>query len=218
MKRNQAAIRIPALALLGAVSMATLPATSVAGDDVYAEWEIRREQELARRQMEERDRALAEAIRGQEAAIRRMEATSSRLEASAQQNAQQQLEQARAYSYPYSYSPSLSPVTPEARAQLDRLRQDDTVSGMTLASLTERLGSYFGAQSGVLVVRAGADAPFGLQDGDVLLSIDGRVPTESQHAARILRSYQPGEPVKLQVQRDRQVINLDTRAPGQRRD
>ena len=48
----------------------------------------------------------------------------------------------------------------------------------------------------MLVVRAGADSPYGLQDGDVILSIDGRAPTDAQHAGRILRSYQPGEKVK----------------------
>ena len=87
---------------------------------------------------------------------------------------------------------------------------------MSFASLSERLGSYFGTQSGVLVVRAGANEPFGLQDGDVILSIDGRVPASDQHAAGILRSYQPGERVKMRVQRGGRAIDIDTTAPDQR--
>jgi S1-C subfamily serine protease len=88
--------------------------------------------------------------------------------------------------------------------------------GMEFATMSERLGDYFGVDSGVLVVRAGADAPYSLQDGDVILSIDGRAPTDAQHAGRILRSYQPGEKVKLRVQRDRKPIELNATAPGQR--
>jgi S1-C subfamily serine protease len=50
----------------------------------------------------------------------------------------------------------------------------------------------------------------------VILAIDGRTPTDAQHAGRILRSYQPGEKVKLRVQRDRKAIDLNATAPGQR--
>lgn len=96
------------------------------------------------------------------------------------------------------------PIAPAAGLRLD---------GMEFATVSARLGRYFGVASGVLVVRAGAGAPFQLQDGDVILSIDGRMPTTAQHAARILRSYQPGEKVKLRVQRDRKAIDIDTTAP-----
>ncbi len=226
MKRNHAAISIPSLTLLAIVGMATFPATGVAGEDAQAErearrieGEVRRQQELARRDMADRERSQAEALRGQEEALRRMEATRSRIEANTQQIAQQSIDQARNYSYPYNTSNAPlapSPVAAEARSQLDPARHDDPVSGMSFASMSERLGSYFGAQSGVLVVRAGANAPFGLQDGDVILSVDGRVPTDDQHAAGILRSYKPGERVKLKVQRDRRAIDLDTMAPAQR--
>src|SRR5690606_1205965 len=73
------------------------------------------------------------------------------------------------------------------------IRSADLLGGMEFATLSEQLGRYFGVTSGVLVVRAGAEAPFSLQDGDVILGIDGRAPTSAQHAGRILRSYQPGE-------------------------
>lgn len=92
-------------------------------------------------------------------------------------------------------------------------------AGMEFATLSERLGSYFGVKSGVLVVRAGpADGPWKLQDGDVILSIDGRTPTSAAHAGRILRSYTPGEKVKLRVQRDRRAQDIEVSATGGVRD
>src|SRR5690606_24432797 len=87
------------------------------------------------------------------------------------------------------------------------------LDGMEFATVSSRLGRYFGVVSGVLVVRAGNGAPFELQDGDVIMTIDGRAPTTAQHAGRILRSYQPGEKVKLRVQRDRKAVDIETTAP-----
>jgi S1-C subfamily serine protease len=105
--------------------------------------------------------------------------------------------------------------TPGQNLMID-LAGSNRFGGMEFATVSDRLGDYFGVDSGVLVVRAGADSPYGLQDGDVILSIDGRTPTDAQHAGRILRSYQPGEKVKLRVQRDRKPIDLDSTAPGRR--
>lgn len=122
---------------------------------------------------------------------------------------------------PYTYGAEamqrLFSGQPELRERLITLGPDYggvRLEGVEFATLSERLGRYFGVTSGVLVVRAGNDSPFGLQDGDVILSIDGRVPTNAQHAGRILRSYQPGEKVKLRVQRDHKAIDLDSSAPG----
>jgi S1-C subfamily serine protease len=97
-----------------------------------------------------------------------------------------------------------------------RLFDDARFGGAELASLSERLGSYFGVKTGVLVVRAGVDSPFKLQDGDVILAIDGREITTGQQAGRILRSYQPGEKLTLKVQRDRKLQTIEGTAPGGR--
>lgn len=86
--------------------------------------------------------------------------------------------------------------------------------GIEFATLTERLGGYFGVKSGVLVVRAGNNPAFKLQDGDVILAIDGRTPSSAQHAGRILRSYSPGEKLTIRVQRDRKAQNLEVTVPG----
>lgn len=86
--------------------------------------------------------------------------------------------------------------------------------GMEFATLSEKLGSYFGVKSGVLVVRTGNNDSFKLQDGDVILSIDGREPGNAQHAGRILRSYRGGEKLTLRVQRDHKAQNLVVTLPG----
>lgn len=82
---------------------------------------------------------------------------------------------------------------------------------MELVKLTERLGSYFGTDEGLLVVRGPKNEELKLQDGDVIQSIDGREPTSVQHAMRILGSYQSGETVTIEIMRDKrkQTISID---------
>ena len=87
--------------------------------------------------------------------------------------------------------------------------------GMELASLTPKLGAYFGATEGVLVVQAPKDAAFKLEDGDVIQSIDGRKPDDGAHAMRILRSYSTGEKVSLNVLRQRKSLTLAVTMPEQ---
>jgi serine protease DegS len=79
--------------------------------------------------------------------------------------------------------------------------------------VTPRLGQYFGTDKGLLVVRA-PDAPgLRLEEGDVILSIDGRTPDSPRHAFRILGSYQPAEQVKLEVLRQRKHMTLEVQVP-----
>ena len=89
------------------------------------------------------------------------------------------------------------------------------LAGMELATLSERLGGYFGAKEGVLVVRAGRNDVYKLQDGDVIVAIDGRAPTSASHATRILRSYQHGEKLQLKILRDRKAQTLEVTLPGE---
>jgi len=82
-------------------------------------------------------------------------------------------------------------------------------SDVELVSLTEGLGRYFGTSQGLLVVRAPSDARIGLEDGDVILEIDGRQPKDPAHAVRILGSYGEGESLQLEIQRSRSTRTLD---------
>lgn len=85
---------------------------------------------------------------------------------------------------------------------------------LELATLTRDLGRYFGAERGVLVVKAPADGRLPLRDGDVITAIDGREPQSGAHALRILRSYQPGERLSLSILRDRRTQKLEVTMPA----
>ncbi|HKE45503.1 MAG TPA: PDZ domain-containing protein [Steroidobacteraceae bacterium] len=87
------------------------------------------------------------------------------------------------------------------------------VLDMELVAMTPKLGKYFGTDKGVLVVRAPGDADLKLEDGDVILDIDGRVPQNGAHALRILSSYQPGEKLNINVLRDRKQTKLAVTVP-----
>jgi S1-C subfamily serine protease len=87
---------------------------------------------------------------------------------------------------------------------------------MEIVELSERLGSYFGTATGLLVVKAPGNGDFKLQDGDVIRSIDGREPTSVRHAMRILGSYQSGEALKIEIMRDRRKETLNIEVPDNR--
>lgn len=84
---------------------------------------------------------------------------------------------------------------------------------LELVAVTPKLGKYFGTEEGLLVVRAAEGQALPLEEGDVLLSIDGRKPNGPGHAFRILRSYQPGEKVTLGVLRNRKQLELTATMP-----
>ena len=73
---------------------------------------------------------------------------------------------------------------------------------MELVALNPGLGEYFGADEGVLVVRAPeGDESIGLESGDVILDIGGREVSSPEHAMRILRSYEPEEELVIRIVR-----------------
>jgi S1-C subfamily serine protease len=85
---------------------------------------------------------------------------------------------------------------------------------MELVTLTPKLGRYFGTDKGVLVVRPPRSGNLKLEEGDVIVDIDGRKPENGGHALRILRSYQPGEKVTFNVLRDRKPLKLTVELPA----
>jgi C-terminal processing protease CtpA/Prc len=91
--------------------------------------------------------------------------------------------------------------------------QDDGFGDMEMVKLTERLGSYFGTDEGLLVVRAPSNEVLKLEDGDVILGIDGRTPNSVSHAMRILGSYQGGETLKIEIMRDKRKRTIEIEMP-----
>ena len=85
--------------------------------------------------------------------------------------------------------------------------------GIELVKLNPELGDYFGTREGVLVVRAPEDSALSLKGGDVILSIGGRKPSSPEQAMRILRSYDTGETVALDVLRKQKHVNVSWKVP-----
>lgn len=97
------------------------------------------------------------------------------------------------------------------------MRADGVFGAAELVPLTPKLGQYFGVDKGLLVVRAPADARLKLEEGDVIVDIDGRVPSSPTHALRILGSYQAGEQLKLNVLRMKKRVAFDITIPEDKR-
>lgn len=84
---------------------------------------------------------------------------------------------------------------------------------MELVTLNDELGSYFGTTKGLLVVRAPSESSLNLQSGDVIQSIDGRDPTSPSHALRIMRSYEPGESMRIEIMRNKRRTTVTATVP-----
>lgn len=114
--------------------------------------------------------------------------------------------------------PDVTVVPPVAR-RFNRymwIGGDSGFGDMEMVKLTERLGSYFGADEGILIVRAPENEELQLQDGDVIMSIDSRKPTSVNHAMRILGSYQGGETVNIEIMRDKRKRTVSIDIPDNR--
>ncbi|MCH9696383.1 MAG: PDZ domain-containing protein [Gammaproteobacteria bacterium] len=90
---------------------------------------------------------------------------------------------------------------------------DSGLGSMELVELNEGLGKYFGTDAGLLVVSAPQSDAFELQDGDVIQSIDGRVPKDVRQALRILGTYEAGDSLKLGIMRDKRKRTLEIEIP-----
>jgi PDZ domain-containing protein len=90
----------------------------------------------------------------------------------------------------------------------------DTWCDLDLVTLNPDLGEYFGTKEGVLVVKAPGDSSLPLRGGDVILAIGGRKPTSPSHAMRILRSYEGGEAVTIELMRKQKRMTIAWKVPS----
>ena len=107
-------------------------------------------------------------------------------------------------------------VTPEVVEKFRFAWAGNVWADMELVELNEGLGKYFGTDTGVLVVSAPESDALQLEDGDVIVSIDGREPTSVRHAMRILGSYQAGESLEIQILREKKKRTLEVDVPDNR--
>jgi C-terminal processing protease CtpA/Prc len=93
------------------------------------------------------------------------------------------------------------------------MRGEGVFGSAELVPMTPKLGQYFGTETGLLVVRAPDDSRLKLEDGDVIVDIDGRTPANASHALRILSSYQAGEKLKLNILRMKKRMSFEVTVP-----
>ena len=87
---------------------------------------------------------------------------------------------------------------------------------LEMVKLNPELGDYFGTTEGLLVIRTPEDSMLPLKGGDVILSVDGRPVSSQAQLMRVLRSYDPGEDVKLDIMRQKRRITLTAKIPEHR--
>ena len=104
-------------------------------------------------------------------------------------------------------------TSPEGQGGFSFMCFGDAWCDLDLVTLNSDLGDYFGTKEGVLVIKAPGDSALPLKSGDVILSIGGRKPTSPAHAMRILRSYEAGESVSIEIMRHQRRQTLSYTVP-----
>jgi S1-C subfamily serine protease len=84
---------------------------------------------------------------------------------------------------------------------------------LRLAPVTPDLGAYFGVSDGVLVLNTPPGGELPLKGGDVIVHIGDRTPKSPTDAARLLRSYDPGQKIAIEVMRQKQLQTLTVTSP-----
>lgn len=85
--------------------------------------------------------------------------------------------------------------------------------GLKLTELEPGLGDYFGAEEGVLVLRAREDNALGLLTGDVILAVGEDAVRRPADVARALRELESGATVDLRIMRQRAEQSVTVELP-----
>ncbi len=80
----------------------------------------------------------------------------------------------------------------------------------------EGLADYFGTADGILVLKIDPENTLGLLDGDVVLSVEGQEVSRPVDMGRAMLDLEPGEPVRLEVMRDRRMTEVAGQVPESR--
>jgi hypothetical protein len=85
-------------------------------------------------------------------------------------------------------------------------------NGLNLASVDRNLGRYFGTDHGVLVLSV-PEGMGGLQPGDVLQKVDGKVVTTPREVMAAAHARVPGSAVSVEYLRDRKLLGAKITLP-----
>lgn len=206
------------LALCAAAVSAVLPSASAAGPPLPLVIVPNTAQERAQAQLNlQQAQAQARLAASQAQVQAQLNANQARLEgqvAAQQMGTQAQLDASRQTAAAAAQLAALSAPIAGPVAGPTRESLAGPMGTMELTTLTPQLGSYFGADRGVLVIHAPRHGILKLQDGDVILSIGGRVPASRSQAIRILSSYDPGDKIRLVVLREHRRLDITATIPA----
>ena len=74
-------------------------------------------------------------------------------------------------------------------------------AGVEFRELNPRLGEYFDADSGVLVIDVDEDSALGLMPGDVVMAVGVREVDTVDRVRRLINSYEEDEPIRMTIMR-----------------
>ena len=75
----------------------------------------------------------------------------------------------------------------------------ECAAGVEFRELNPRLGEYFGAESGILVIDVDDDSALGLMPGDVILAVGDREVDTIDRVRRLINSYEEDEPIRMTI-------------------
>jgi S1-C subfamily serine protease len=108
------------------------------------------------------------------------------------------------------------------RSRMHEMRVPAIWMDLQFVGVNRELGEYFGTDHGVLVVR-GTEMPQprpkpsprenALRGGDIILKIGNQEPQTPVEAVRLLRSYESGKPISVQILRHKKSETLTVQTP-----
>ncbi|WP_154223502.1 PDZ domain-containing protein [Marinicella rhabdoformis] len=78
------------------------------------------------------------------------------------------------------------------------------------STVTKDLGKYFGVDSGVLVLEVDADNKLGLEDGDVIQSINGEVVNSPKDVVKKMSALKNDDQVEIEIYRNKEKLYLES--------
>jgi len=78
------------------------------------------------------------------------------------------------------------------------------------STITETLGSYFGTSEGVLVLEVDNNNRLGLQDGDVIIAINGTAVKSPKEVIKLMTSFKSDEAFEIEIIRQKETLYLES--------
>ena len=78
------------------------------------------------------------------------------------------------------------------------------------STVTKELGKYFGVDSGVLVLEVDADNKLGLEDGDVIQSINGEAVSSPKDVVKKMSALKNDDQVEIEIYRNKEKLYLES--------